>query len=227
MSLNLTFPVERLAKPNWPGELADLVRQTLTAHALQLCDAITGGAMKVSVSTDADAIQPDNECSGRVRLVIGGDPKMSETVSFFLNWDQGILEIESEGDEDEHSIMENISGAPALKKLRILSAEDSPVEQELLARILRRRGHEVSCVGDGKSALQAIVGQSYDVLITDNNMPHMKGLDLVRELGHIKIIVTSGYLEDEVEAQYRGLGVNLFLPKPSPDEEVLRAVEEG
>ncbi len=62
-------------------------------------------------------------------------------------------------------------------------------------------------------------------------MPHMTRLELVRELSQIeypiKIVVTSGFLESEVEARYRDLGVKLFLPKPSPDEKIFWAVEEG
>jgi len=118
---------------------------------------------------------------------------------------------------------------PTPSKLRIIYAEDSPTEREMLVRLLTNRGHYIACFNDGKPALQAIVSASYDVLITDNDMPHMTGLELVRELRRIKspikIIVTSGYLELEMEEQYRELGVRVFLPKPSPDEKVFRAVE--
>ena len=117
------------------------------------------------------------------------------------------------------------------KKLHIIYAEDSPAEREFLTQILSDRGHEVACFNDGQSALKAIVSSSYDVLITDNDMPHMPGLDLVRELRRlkspIKIVVTSAYLEPEIEEQYRALGIELFLPKPSPDEKIFTAVEEG
>lgn len=57
------------------------------------------------------------------------------------------------------------------------------------------------------------------------------GLDLVRELRRIKspikIVVISGYLAPHVEDQYRALGVELFLSKPSRDEKIFRAVEEA
>lgn len=115
------------------------------------------------------------------------------------------------------------------KKLRIVYSEDSPAEQEMLKRLLSNRGHEVTCCDDGRTALRAIMAQTHDVLITDNDMPHMNGLDLVRELRQIqspiKIVVTSGYLEAEVEAKYRALGIDRFLPKPASDEEVFQAVE--
>ena len=122
--------------------------------------------------------------------------------------------------------MENL---PFPKRLRIIYAEDSPVDQELLVRLLTNRGHDVVCYDNGRPALQAILAQPFDVLITDNDMPKMNGLALVRELHRIesplRIIVTSGFLETELEEQYKALGVKLFLPKPSPDEEIFRAVE--
>ena len=118
---------------------------------------------------------------------------------------------------------------PPSKKLRIIYAEDSPAEREILSRLLSNRGHDISCFEDGKPALRAFVEASYDVLITDNDMPHMTGLELVRELrkigSRIKIIVSSGYLESNVEERYRDLGVHLFLPKPSPDEKIFKFVE--
>lgn len=117
------------------------------------------------------------------------------------------------------------------EKLQILYAEDSPAEQEFLAGRLSNRRHDVVCCDNGKVALQAILSQSFDVLVTDNDMPHMGGLDLVRELRKIqhpiRIVVTSGYLESEVEAKYRALGIERFLPKPAPDAEVFRAVENS
>lgn len=122
-----------------------------------------------------------------------------------------------------------MTATPNQKKLRIVYAEDSPTEQELLQRLLSNRGHDVVCCDDGRTALRAIMAQTYDVLITDNDMPHMNGLDLVRELrkiqSPIKIVVTSGYLEAEVEGKYRALGIDRFLPKPASDEEVFQAVE--
>lgn len=115
------------------------------------------------------------------------------------------------------------------KKLRIIYAEDSPAEQEMMVRLLSNRGHDIVCCDNGKPALQVILAQPFDVLITDNDMPLMNGLALVRELrkigSPIKIIVTSGYLESEVENRYRDLGIHLFLPKPSSDEKILKLIE--
>lgn len=115
------------------------------------------------------------------------------------------------------------------KKLRIIYAEDSPVEREQLTKILSTRGHDVVCCDNGRTALQAIRAQPFDVLVTDNDMPGMNGLILVQELRQLenplKIVVTSGYLEADVEEEYRKMGVERFLPKPSPNEKIFRAVE--
>jgi CheY-like chemotaxis protein len=115
------------------------------------------------------------------------------------------------------------------KRLRIIYAEDSPTDQELLSRVLMNRGHDVVCCDNGSLALQAIQAEAFDILISDNDMPRMNGLALVQELRRIehppKIIVISGFLEPEVEERYRAFGVELFLLKPSPDEVILQTVE--
>lgn len=98
-----------------------------------------------------------------------------------------------------------------------------------MTRHLSDWGHDVVCCNNGKAALLAINEDSFDALITDNDMPRMNGLELVRELRRIKspikIVVVSGHLELEVESEYRNLGVEQFLPKPSPDEKLFRIVE--
>lgn len=124
-----------------------------------------------------------------------------------------------------------MASSPTPRKLRIIYAEDSPAEQELMTVILERHGHEIACFNDGQSALQSILTGTYDLLVTDNDMPRMTGLDLVRQLRQanhpIKIIVTSGFLEADLEVEYRGLGVRSFLSKPSPEHRIIRAIEEA
>ena len=58
----------------------------------------------------------------------------------------------------------------------------------------------------------------YDVIITDNNMPHLTGVELVRKLRERgfqgKIMVLSAYLTPELRAAYTGMNVDVILDKP-------------
>ena len=67
--------------------------------------------------------------------------------------------------------------------LKILIAEDSPVDSLVLRNVLQRDGYQPILVKDGRGALQALETDSEIALvIVDMRMPEMDGLDLVREM---------------------------------------------
>jgi PAS domain S-box-containing protein len=63
--------------------------------------------------------------------------------------------------------------------LRVLLAEDHPVNQKVAARILEGLGHHVTVVGDGRQALGALDEAEYDVVLMDVQMPVMDGFEAV------------------------------------------------
>ncbi len=67
--------------------------------------------------------------------------------------------------------------------MKILSAEDDKVIREIIEESLTDAGHTVEMVEDGDLALARLrEGGEYDVLITDNQMPRMRGLVLLKTL---------------------------------------------
>jgi len=67
-------------------------------------------------------------------------------------------------------------GAPA-RCLRVLVAEDNPVNQQVIARLLSRLGHEVELAGNGREALEALTHGPFDAVLMDVQMPEMTGLE--------------------------------------------------
>jgi signal transduction histidine kinase/CheY-like chemotaxis protein/HAMP domain-containing protein len=61
--------------------------------------------------------------------------------------------------------------------LRILLAEDNPVNQLLMTRLLEKRGHHVKLAGNGREALAALAQARYDLVFMDLQMPEMDGLE--------------------------------------------------
>jgi len=57
----------------------------------------------------------------------------------------------------------------------VLVVDDNEMNRDLLSRILRRRGHEVSLATDGREALEALAAQSFDLVLLDILMPEMNG----------------------------------------------------
>ena len=61
--------------------------------------------------------------------------------------------------------------AESRRTLRILLAEDNPVNQQVAATMLRKRGHVVDIVADGRQAVDAVRARGYDILLMDVQMP--------------------------------------------------------
>ena len=72
--------------------------------------------------------------------------------------------------------------APSVRALRILVAEDNPVNQQVVSRMLERRGHSVVMVSTGQEALDAAERSRYDVILMDVQMPEMNGLEAATRL---------------------------------------------
>ena len=113
--------------------------------------------------------------------------------------------------------------------LNSLLAEDERSVAFSISFALKYDGHRVEIENDGEQALARLIldPRAFDLLITDNNMPRMTGIDLVRRLGDAsfsgKILVLSAHLSEENRAAYEALGVDGMIPKPF-DVHQLRAV---
>src|SRR5262249_15599696 len=66
---------------------------------------------------------------------------------------------------------------PSERPLRVLLAEDNPVNQTLAIRILERLGHKVQVVNNGKEAIGRVQGEEFDLILIDVQMPEMDGLE--------------------------------------------------
>jgi two-component system chemotaxis response regulator CheY len=104
--------------------------------------------------------------------------------------------------------------------LNILLAEDEPAVAFSICFALKPGGHKIETVTDGHQALAKLSAQprAFDLLITDNNMPRMTGLELVKHVRgsafDCKILVLSAHLSRENRRAYEALGVDGMMPKP-------------
>ena len=60
--------------------------------------------------------------------------------------------------------------------MKILLAEDNPVNQRLAVRLLQKKGHDVTVAENGREALAAIQNRAFDLALMDVEMPEMDGL---------------------------------------------------
>src|ERR1051325_10009740 len=72
--------------------------------------------------------------------------------------------------------------SPTSPPLRILVVEDDTAIRQFSAEVLVRSGYQVDAAEDGAAAWEALYTSSYDLLITDNNMPNVSGVELLKRL---------------------------------------------
>lgn len=115
-----------------------------------------------------------------------------------------------------------------MSEAKILVAEDSPeIRQYLESAVLRPAGYEVQCVGDGMSALTLALDSSPDLIITDQQMPSLSGVELIRRIRQEALIpavlMTSDGSEELILEAMRAGAVD-FVTKPFEAEQMLSAV---
>jgi DNA-binding response OmpR family regulator len=112
--------------------------------------------------------------------------------------------------------------------MKILVAEDEPIMLKTIELRLKKDGHEVIAVDNGRDALQKIDEQNPDLIITDIMMPYSSGLEIVGKVkanGHrkIPIIVLSAMGQENVVLEAFNLGADDYITKPfSPNELSMR-----
>ncbi|MDX1482845.1 MAG: response regulator [Alphaproteobacteria bacterium] len=105
--------------------------------------------------------------------------------------------------------------------LRLLVAEDNPVNQMLAVALLTRMGHRVDVADNGKEAVDAVRSLSYDLVLMDVQMPEMDGFEAtarIRGLAPPKslipiIALTATTLAGE-DGRCRARGMDDYLAKP-------------
>jgi CheY-like chemotaxis protein len=117
--------------------------------------------------------------------------------------------------------------------LRILLAEDNPVNQRLTTRLLEKRGHSVTVAPTGREALAALEKADFDLVLMDVQMPDMDGLQATaairaREapLGRrIPIIALTAHTMKGDRERCLAAGMDGYVAKPVIAAELISAVE--
>jgi two-component system chemotaxis response regulator CheY len=113
---------------------------------------------------------------------------------------------------------------------KILVVDDSPVVKKIVTTTLAKKGFEVKEALDGVSALEILLSERIDLVITDLNMPKMDGLQLTREIRknptykRIPVIMLTTNPSEEQKALEAG--ANLYLKKPVTSEELISHVQK-
>ena len=117
--------------------------------------------------------------------------------------------------------------------LRILLAEDNPVNQRVAARLLEKRGHQVALAANGREALAWLDRERFDLILMDVQMPELDGIETTaiirereqREGGRIPIVALTAHAMQGDRERCIDAGMDNYVNKPIDAVKFLEVVE--
>jgi len=128
-----------------------------------------------------------------------------------------------------------VTDVEAAQPLRILLAEDNPVNQKVAAAMLGKQGHSVTVVSTGVEALKAWEAGEYDIILADNQMPEMGGIETVhcireREIAtgrsRTPVIAVSASAMIGDRERFLAAGMDAYLAKPFRAAELYAVIRQ-
>lgn len=114
----------------------------------------------------------------------------------------------------------------------ILAVDDSGSLRQMVVFSLKAAGYQIIEAANGKEGLEWAQKQVFDLVLTDQNMPHMDGLTMIRSLRQIEgyqkvpILVLTTEASDEMKAKGRAAGANGWMVKPFDPKRLLEVVKK-
>jgi CheY-like chemotaxis protein len=172
----------------------------------------------------------------RLARLMGGEVQVRSTVDVGSVFTVRLPLERAEGD-DETRVREDRLEAPAVRDasaLRILAAEDNPMNRLVLKTLLSQVGLEIECVADGAEAITAWEDRDWDAILMDVQMPVMDGPTAAREIrareaasgrARTPIIALTANAMAHHQVEYMAAGMDMLVPKPLELERLLIAIQ--
>jgi len=115
---------------------------------------------------------------------------------------------------------------------KILAVDDSGSLRQMVVFSLKAAGYQVVEAVDGQDGLEKAKSGTYDLVLTDQNMPRMDGLTLIRNLRglpsyqSVPILMLTTEASAEMKAKGRAAGANGWLVKPFDPQRLIEVVKK-
>ena len=115
---------------------------------------------------------------------------------------------------------------------KILIVEDNALNIKLFCDLLAAHGHEPEAVSDSRNALDTARTFSPDLVITDIQLPHVSGLELIRmirsdeQIAEVPIMAVTAYSAQGDEERIRAAGAQAYVSKPISVVRFVQTVDE-
>ena len=114
----------------------------------------------------------------------------------------------------------------------VLTVDDSASIRQMVSFTLKSAGYEVVEAVDGMDGLEKAKGKSFNLVLTDQNMPRMNGLSLIKSLrgmpGYrtVPILMLTTESSDTMKSQGRAAGATGWLVKPFDPQKLIEVVKK-
>ncbi|WP_426208854.1 ATP-binding protein [Massilia sp. TWP1-3-3] len=172
-------------------------------------------------------------------LTVASEPGKGSTFRFTVPLRHAAQQLPADDELVDLDEVEPVTvPAPALAReqgsgngLRILLAEDNPVNQRLAMRLLQKMGHRITLVDNGLAAFECVVQGGFELVLMDVQMPELDGLSATRRIrqweavhgGHVPIIAMTARAMQGDRDRCLEAGMDDYLSKPI-DSERLRQI---
>jgi signal transduction histidine kinase/ActR/RegA family two-component response regulator len=117
--------------------------------------------------------------------------------------------------------------------LRILLAEDNPVNQKVATALLSRRGHRVEVVDNGRLAVERSKTETFDLILMDLQMPEMDGWEATRQIRErdgalgvrVPILALTAHAMGKAQQECLAAGIDAVIVKPFEPAQFYEAIE--
>ncbi len=136
--------------------------------------------------------------------------------------------------EEQSSSIDTAESNAALLELRVLVADDNPINQLVVATMLRQAGIDPMLVADGIEAIEAWRAGEWDLILMDVQMPRMDGITATKRIRELEaeggraatpiIALTANVMVEQVQT-YLAAGINDVVAKPFEIARLFQAIE--
>jgi len=110
----------------------------------------------------------------------------------------------------------------------VLTVDDSPSLRQMVSFTLKGAGYRVIEAGDGREGLRRASAEPFQLVLTDQNMPQMDGLTLIRTLrglpqyARVPIVMLTTESSDAMKAEGQAVGATGWMVKPFDPERLVQ-----
>jgi len=141
------------------------------------------------------------------------------------------MQITGKNPSNRHTFyFNNFNHRSLLKNKMVLVVDDDDTNRFVISQLLQQLRADVTLCHDGQEAIDFVIQNKVDLVIMDNHMPNMSGIDAFKVIKNIKpelpIYIHSGDQMLETQQLYKEIGFDAIIAKPIQQEKLIAAIKE-